>query len=325
MKKLISASAVLTALAITPTSAAELRTADGFPNKPITVYVPHGAGGGSDTMVRNWARSFGRVLGQKVEIINKPGKAGIKAAPEYMKLPHDGHALFQGLDVLVAHHAAGRFDINPAVDWQPVCTTNITFNQLYIRTDDDRFTDWESFLAYVKENPGEIKIADSGHKGAMDMLSISQLEEKLGIELESLSNEPSQRYESLVDESADVMIEQPGDVSGFMDTDQIKPILTFFDDRPKDFADVPTHKEVGADFQPLLRFRGFWVHKDTPDDRKALLTKACKKAFDSVAFQSFNKSKFMHLINSYRDADQFKKMIEETITTYKKLFAKDAS
>lgn len=324
MKKVLFIGVCLAATVASAT-AAELRTSDGFPNKPLTVYVPHGQGGGSDTMVRAWGRAMSNVLGQKIEVVNKPGKAGIKAAPEYMKLPQDGYTLFQGLDVLVAHHAAGRFNINPAVDWQPVCTTNITFNQLYIRTDDDRFSDWESFLEYVKENPDEIKIADSGHKGAMDTLSIKQLEEKLDIKLESLSNEPSKRYESLIDESADVMIEQPGDVSGFMASGQIKPILTFFSERPQDFADVPTHSEVGADFPPLLRFRGFWVHNNAPQERKELLTQACKKAYETVEFQAFNKTKFMHLINSFRDADEFKTMINETITTYKELFAKDAS
>lgn len=67
-------------------------------------------------MARAWAKSMGKILGQKIEVVNKPGGAGMKFAPEFMKLPADGHTIMQAVDILVAHHAAGRFNLNPAED-----------------------------------------------------------------------------------------------------------------------------------------------------------------------------------------------------------------
>ena len=106
----------------------------------------------------------------------------------------------------------------------------------------------------------------------------------------------------------------------FLDAGQMKPVLTLLSERPQAFADVPVLTEVGIDFQPLMRFRGFWTHKDTPAERKAYLETACKMAFDSDSFQAFNEKKYMTVINSYRDTAGSVELIKQSIDTYKAVY-----
>jgi hypothetical protein len=61
---------------------------------------------------------------------------------------------------------SGKLREHPAEDWVPVAMAQITFSQIYIKPDDDRFVDWASFVAYAKENPGPTLLdIDPFHRG----------------------------------------------------------------------------------------------------------------------------------------------------------------
>ena len=116
----------------------------------------------------------------------------------------------------------------------------------------------------------------------------------------------------------DALFEQPGDVKSFLDGGQMKPILTFLKERPSAFADTPSLADIGADFEPLLRFRGFWTRPDVPQERQDYLEQVCERAWKSSSFQEFNKSKYMHLIDSYRGIAASRQMIQNAIDSYRR-------
>ena len=113
---------------------------------------------------------------------------------------------------------------------------------------------------------------------------------------------------------------QPGDVRKFLDSGTFRPILTLLHSRPGVFADVPSLKDAGFDFEPLLRFRGFYVHKDAPADRVEWLQWAFQKGFCEPSYQAFNEKKFMNLIESYRDTAGAKELITGTIAQYRQVY-----
>ena len=119
---------------------------------------------------------------------------------------------------------------------------------------------------------------------------------------------------------ADALFEQPGDVRKYLDAGRLKPILTFFHERPTAFSKVPTHKEVGAKFEPLLRFRGFFVKKDIPPERLAYLEKLFTLGFATASFQKFNESKYMKVVDPYRSPKDSVTLINDTIDSYSKYY-----
>ena len=149
--------------------------------------------------------------------------------------------------------------------------SQVTFSQIYIRTNETRYNDWPSFVEWVKAQGGKATIANVSKEGSMERVTMKFITDATGMEIQQISfDKGAPRYGALLGGQVDALFEQPGDVRKFLDADNFKPILTIFDDRPSVFADVPTHREMGMDFDPLLRFRGFYVHKDAPADRVAV-------------------------------------------------------
>ncbi len=296
---------------------AEAAGPNGFPDRPITLLVPYGEGGGSDQLSRTMAESIRTLEPIDFDIQNHPGQAGQKVIPGFMETPADGYTVIQHIDDAVSAYAAGSIPENPAKDWIPLAMVQITFSQLYVRGDDPRFTDWESFLDYARTHPRELVIANVSYDGSMERVNMQRLEQALGFEVRQVSfDKPKERYEALLYGRVDLLFEQPGDVSKYLDSGEMKPILTFFSERPEAFADVPTHIDVGADFESLLRFRGFYVKGGTDPEIVSYLEDVFRAGFESETFQTFNRAKYMHLIDSYRDRQQSIGLIDETVGQY---------
>ena len=155
----------------------------------------------------------------------------------------------------------------------------------------------------------------------MERVTMGFITDASGMEIQQISfDKGAPRYGALLGGQVDALFEQPGDVRNFLDAGQFKPILTIFDERPGAFADTPTHREVGMDFDPLLRFRGFYVHKDAPADRVEWLKWAFQRGYCEDSYQAFNESKFMTVIDSYRDTDGAKDLITRSIDQYRNVY-----
>jgi len=294
---------------------------EGFPERPLEIIVPYGTGGGSDQLSRAMANAIEEVSGTSVQVTNKPGGGGLAAIPDFMGAPKDGYTMLESIDAVATNYASGRMEQHPTKDMEPLAIAQITFNQLYIRPDDDRFSNFEEFVDYAQENPGVVTIANVGNKGSMERINMHLLEQDLDFETKQIAfDEPSERYASVIGGHIDALFEQPGDVRQFLEADRLEPIVTFFESRPDAFSEVPTHSEVGADFTALNRFRGFWTHPDVPQARKHYLEELVGAAWETDSFQEFNRTKFMHLVNSYRDTEGATELINNAIDTYTQVY-----
>ena len=194
-------------------------------------------------------------------------------------------------------------------------------DRIYIRTNETRYNDWPSFVEWVKAQGGKATIANVSKEGSMERVTMKFITDATGRGLGDVyKRQGAPRYGALLGGQVDALFEQPGDVRKFLDADNFKPILTIFDERPSVFADVPTHREMGMDFDPLLRFRGFYVHKDAPADRVAWLQWAFQRGYCQDSYQAFNDSKFMNVIDSYRDTAGARDLITRSIAQYREVY-----
>jgi tripartite-type tricarboxylate transporter receptor subunit TctC len=80
----------------------EVTTTNKYPDKPITLIVPFGVGGGMDLVARLLEKSAPTQLGQSLVIINKPGAAGALGWNELASASPDGYTLgITGIEVLL--------------------------------------------------------------------------------------------------------------------------------------------------------------------------------------------------------------------------------
>ena len=62
---------------------------DGFPERPITMIVPFGPGGGSDQMGRSISGPMSDAMGVPIQVINKPGGGGRAACARVRRATSD--------------------------------------------------------------------------------------------------------------------------------------------------------------------------------------------------------------------------------------------
>ncbi|MEL7254267.1 MAG: tripartite tricarboxylate transporter substrate binding protein [Pseudomonadota bacterium] len=302
-------------------SEASMDKPGGFPERALTMIVPYGPAGGSGQVAAAMAEAVTELTGVPINRDHKPGGSGTVGMTAYMAAPADGYNVLEHIDDASSAHALDSSLPNPAEDLIPLVTSQVTFSQIYIRTDEDRYTDWASFVEWVKAQDGKATIANVSKEGSMERVTMKFITDATGMEIQQISfDKGAPRYGALLGGQVDALFEQPGDVRNFLDAEQFKPILTIFDERPDAFADTPTHREAGMDFDPLLRFRGFYVHKDAPADRVEWLQWAFQRGYCEDSYQAFNESKFMTVIDSYRDTDGSKELITRSIDQYRDVY-----
>jgi tripartite-type tricarboxylate transporter receptor subunit TctC len=81
------------ALAVALAASAGNALAQGYPNKPITIIVPAGAGGPTDTVARLVGESMSRTLGQQIIVENVGGAGGTIGVGRVAKAAADGYTL----------------------------------------------------------------------------------------------------------------------------------------------------------------------------------------------------------------------------------------
>jgi len=64
-----------------------------WPNKPVKIIVPFGAGGGTDNVARFWADRLGQAFGQPFVVENRGGASGVIGTEAVAKSAPDGYTL----------------------------------------------------------------------------------------------------------------------------------------------------------------------------------------------------------------------------------------
>ena len=293
----------------------------GFPSRTLTMIVPYGIAGGSGQVASAMAEAVTGHTGVNINRDHKPGGSGTVGMTAYMAAPADGYTVLEHIDDASSAHALDSSKPNPAVDLIPLVTSQVTFSQIYIRTNETRFSDWDSFVKFVKGKNGKSTIANVSKEGSMERVTMKFITESAGMKIQQISfDKGAPRYGALLGGQVDALFEQPGDVRKFLDADKFKPILTIFNERPSVFANVPTHREKGMNFEPLLRFRGFFVNAKAPSDRVKWLQWAFQRGYCQDSYQKFNDSKYMTVIDSYRDTAGARELITSTIAQYRAVY-----
>ncbi|MBN9426707.1 MAG: tripartite tricarboxylate transporter substrate binding protein [Burkholderiales bacterium] len=157
-----------------------LALAQPYPNKPIRLLIPYGAGGTTDIMARALQEPLYKALGQPVVVENKAGASGVLAAREVARAKPDGYTLFF---VNNGNVAVTPFVVKDAgydaKDFAPVAL--VSSAPLFVVTNADmRVADFKGFIDQVKKQGQPITYASAG-VGSFGHLSTELLAKTTGI------------------------------------------------------------------------------------------------------------------------------------------------
>lgn len=288
-------------------------TSSSFPEKNITMIIPQGLGGGSDLIARTLASELEKILGVSVICENVDGGSTSIGLQQLVDSDPDGYTVSMTMTNLATLNALGYSTLT-CDDFAPICSVNYDAATIMIRTNETRFTDLESLVAYSKEHPGELNWG-TGAAGGMWHLAILTLFNAAGIDGNIVPNSGGGTGVGLALENGDidVAVFSPVDCMAQIDAGTIHPIVSMTEERMKSFSDVPTAAECGYEITTLST-RGYVAPKGTPEDVIAVLEDAFKQAVESEGYQSFIESMASNVY--WQDADDYYTFMKSEVDQY---------
>ena len=316
MKTSVSRRTTLAALAAGAFSPAWAQLGD-YPNHPIELVVPYGAGGGTDVLARAYAEAARKHMSQPMTVMNKPGASGAIGWQEVVSAKPDGYKLtVMTVEITTLPHMnMAKFTYE---DFVPIARLNADPAAITVKAD----APWntiEEFLAAAKKANGDTRVGNSGN-GSIWHLAAAALEEKTGARFNHVPfNGANPAVLALLGGHIEAVAVSPAEVTAHVAGGKLKVLAVMADARAKGFEKVPTLKERGIDLS-IGTWRGLGAPKGTPPEIVALLKTVTAKAMNEAVLKDTMEKQNLGV--SFADETQFRAAMAKDNLYFKQLMAK---
>ncbi|MCZ6673568.1 MAG: tripartite tricarboxylate transporter substrate binding protein [Verrucomicrobia bacterium] len=288
-----------------------------YPEKPIKVIVPTNAGGETDGLARLIQRSIAekKLLSQKMVIVNLPGAGGTMGTRRIKQSKPDGYTLGLWHSGFVTSKAMGIVDYDHT-DFELICMSGYTELGLGVHRD-SQFKTIEDLLDYARKNPRSVKF--STNVGLPVHLIPLLFAEETGIEFRFIqTGGGSQRLASILGRHTDITMFS---TTAFLNFEEVglKPILSFSAERDPLMPDIPTAKEVGADFG-LVEIRVWVAPKGTPEPILEVLRHAIRSVMEDPEISE--EIRAFGVVPKYGTSEDVQPMLDELLEKVAPLVSK---
>tara|TARA_R110000787_G_scaffold143488_1_gene257207 strand:- start:98670 stop:99629 length:960 start_codon:yes stop_codon:yes gene_type:complete len=243
-----------------------------YPEKPITMIIPLGAGGSHDLNARVISSILPSYLGQPVIVKLMPGAGGQTGTAAASKAAADGYTLLfthNYIDQLQQHVAKLPYD--PTKDFVTVARTNYASPSLIVKTD-SKFKTYEDIIAFGKANPGKLSFGHSGNWGAF-MVPGAMLFSAAGVNPQLIPHKGGgPAMQALLAGDVDVSMGFNSSISG--QAGQVRPLVSVSSEPVLDGVPTVADKGIGGVANSGTMHRVVLVNRDVPADVLAKLRKA---------------------------------------------------
>jgi tripartite-type tricarboxylate transporter receptor subunit TctC len=237
----------------------------GFASKPVRIIVPFSAGALTDIIARIYAEKLSPLLGQPVQVENKPGAGGITASQYLLSQPADGHTL---LFVSSAHAA------NPALRTKLPYDTNKDFaglaliakspSMVVVPVDHPAKT-LQDLIRMGREKPGSLTYGSAG-VGSATHLAGEYFRTEAGLQMVHVPYKGVQEAVSAVaGKQLDLAFPPIALARPLIDAGRVRAVAVTSPKRVPSMPDMPTVAENGhAGFDSSIWY-ALVMHGKTPE------------------------------------------------------------
>ncbi len=243
-----------------------------YPNKPIRIVVPFGAGSATDLISRVLGNSVSAAVGQPVVIDNKAGADGAIAAADVLKAAPDGYTLLMAtnspMSVVPAMKKVPPYD--PVADFTPITdigryTFFVVVNPgLPVKT-------LPELVQYAKANPGKVNYATGNTTGIVSSALLSSLA-KIEMVHVPYKTEPLVMPD-LIGGRVDMMFASSTTSMPLIRDGKLRALVTTLPRRSHLLPDVPTIAEAGYPTFSIISWAGLFGPAKMPAEVVARLNK----------------------------------------------------
>lgn len=263
------------ALAACLTPALPAAMAQTYPAKPITLVVPHSAGGTSDILARTVAAEAAKTLGQTIVIDNKGGANGTIAAKQVASSAPDGYTL------LLA--TASTHGINPSLysrisydavkDFTPV-TLLATVPNVLVVGPNVKAGNVQELIAFIRSQGDKTNMGSAG-AGTPGHLAGEMFKSEAKLQFTHVPYKGgSPAITDLIGGQIDFMFTTIPGVLPHVKAGSLRALAVTSPERSSAMPDVPTMAESGLPGFQAVSWHGIVAPAGTPDAVVARLNQA---------------------------------------------------
>ena len=248
-----------------------------WPDKPVKIILPFGAGGVADISTRILADRLGKKLGQNFVVENMPGPGGINAARAVVTAPPDGYTLglvTNATAISVATFKKLPFD--PLTQFEMISGLG-QFNLLFAVDANSKYKTLADFIADAKANPGKLNIGSIVAGSTQDLgAQLFKAMTDLKITIVPYKNSPDVIV-ALLRNDVQMLVDFPPALKGQIQDGKLRVLASTGPKREAEMKDVPTVAEAGVKDYEVTSWNGIFAPKGTPQEVIDTMQKAMQE------------------------------------------------
>lgn len=257
-----------------------------YPDRPLRMIVPFGAGGGVDALARPLARELSQILGQSVIVENKPSTNGQIGMAEVARAAPDGYTVVMSsaaYAITPAFYQDLPYDIRK--DYAPV--TILASNPLVlVASTHFKASTVQDMIAMARAKSGSVNFAAPGNSG-IHFLAGELMGSVAAVKWTSVPYKGAgPAFPDLISGQVDVMFDNPASSLPFVQSGRLKLIATTGQQRLAAAGNAPTVAETLPGFDAANWFV-LAAPAGTPPDRIQKLYDASTRAMRQPALVEF--------------------------------------
>ncbi len=284
-----------------------------YPDRPIKVIIPYGAGGTTDIAVRMLASIAEKDLGQPVVVENKPGGSGTIGLAAVAKAAPDGYTLIAitSSPYFITPHLR-KVSYNPVEDFAPIMNYSGPHHGVVVPSSSE-FHSFKDLIDYGKKNPGTLTYGTAGTFAGAH-ISMLYMEKLTGAQFTHLPFKGSAAATAAV-LGGHVNFALVPAYSDHIKAGSVRVLAVLDETKDVENPEIPTIGELGYDWA-FVSVVGLAAPAKTPGEVIAKLEKAFIKAAGADEFKQFMAK--ANLPIEIMNSEDFGKVLKKNYARYGK-------
>lgn len=289
-----------------------------YPGKPVELYIGYASAGASGQIAHIVADALSPVLGQPVQVVERLGNDGIRAAERVAKAPADGYTLLLTTTGMVTFHQFVHKDLpyNPQRDFAAVSLIADMDNVLVTRPGFSAQS-VPALIDQAKAAPHQLSyarvdVASTNSLAMLLLVNLAQIDVSMTMQWNTLTT----AMEALAGGKVDLSMQNLSAALPWIRQGRVRALATTGRTRSRALPDVPTVGETIADYRADAWF-GIVAPRGTPRDIVRLLNSDISRVLVQPATRArFEKIDAVPIGGS---AEEFETFIQSERTKWRRL------
>ncbi|MFT0546088.1 Bug family tripartite tricarboxylate transporter substrate binding protein [Allopusillimonas ginsengisoli] len=251
---------------------------EGYPAKPVRIFVPFAPGGATDYIARVIAEKLSTRLGQTFVVENRPGAGGAIGAEAALRSPPDGYTLLIASASYTVNPAVIKLKFDPVEDAQPVVNL-VVAPSVFLVSKETPVATLGELVAYAKANPDKLNYATQGTGSITHVTTEAFLASTSTKMVHVPYKGVGPALNALAANEVQVLFTDPGAAQGLAKAGKIKLLAVAGNRRLEQFPEVQTAAEAGL---PQLSNYGSWQGMFAPKGTPVAIVDVLNKNVNAI-------------------------------------------